>query len=119
MRESKQARRFSREFKLAAIQRVQKGEMQAAVSRDLQIAAPQLAKWRQQLRLGGEATLREPGRPAGKGKVGNPGRETRTGQLERLVGQQQAAIDFLEQALHRVEELRRKKKDDGATASSE
>jgi hypothetical protein len=40
-------------------------------------------------------------------------------ELERLIGRQQASIDFLEQALHQVEELRRKKKDSGATASSE
>jgi len=35
-----------------------------------------------------------------------------------LVGKQQAAIDFLAQALRRVEELRHGKKDNGATASS-
>ena len=119
MQEKKPARRFSREFKLAAIRRVQNGEMQAAVARELQIKPAQLANWRQRLRLGGEGALREPGRPAGKAGVREAGREKRTSQLERLVGQQQAAIDFLEQALRRVEELRRKKNDDGATASSE
>jgi hypothetical protein len=38
--------------------------------------------------------------------------------LERLVGRQQAEIDFLEQALHQVEALRQPKKDNGGTASS-
>ena len=115
------SRRFSREFKLAAIQRVQKGEQQVAVARDLQINVSLLAGWRQQLRDGGEAALREVGRPKGRqsGRPVRRGDETRVVELERLVGRQQAAIDFLEQALHRVEELRRKKKGDGVTASSE
>jgi hypothetical protein len=44
--------------------------------------------------------------------------ESRIAYLERLVGRQQAAIDFLEQALHQVEALRQPKKGNGGTASS-
>jgi hypothetical protein len=39
-------------------------------------------------------------------------------ELERLIGRQQAEIDFLERALRQVEELRRTKKGSGGTASS-
>src|SRR2546426_4783135 len=82
MQEKKPARRFSREFKLAAIRRVQNGEMQAAVARELQIKPAQLANWRQRLRLGGEGALREPGRPAGK----TGGREAGGGKREAPPG---------------------------------
>src|SRR5436190_23348905 len=105
-------RRFSREFKVAAIKRVQAGEKQVRVAEELEIGVVLLARWRRQYRHGAEAALGEIGRPT---SVKLP--DTRVGELERLAGRQQAAIDFLEQALHRVEELRRKKRGNGVTAS--
>ena|SRR5262247_650603 len=110
-------RRFPREFKLGAIERVQKGEPQASVARDLKIGAQLLARWRKQFRLGGEDALGEVGRPR-KRRLGVGRGTTRVAELERLVGRQQEAIDFLEQALRQVEELGRRKKGNGATASS-
>jgi transposase len=110
-------RRFTREFKLRAIERVQKGEQQAVVARELKIGTELLARWRKQFRLGGEEALGEIGRPRKK-RLGVGSGATRVAELERLVGRQQEAIDFLEQALRQVEELRRTKKNNGATASS-
>src|SRR6185436_11389728 len=121
MRKAKEGpRRYSREFKLAAIRRVQQGEMQIVVARELKISVSLLAYWRKQLLEGGETALRGVGRPKGSKGIPHVGRSdaTRVAELERLVGRQQAAIDFLEEALHRVEELRAKKSDDGGTASS-
>jgi transposase-like protein len=111
-------RQFSREFKLAAIKRVENGEQQAGVARALKIGVELLARWRKQFRYGGKAALGEIGRPTSPKVPTEVRRDARVADLERLVGRQQAAIDFLEQALHRVEELRRKKKGNGVRASS-
>ena len=115
---TKGSRQHSREFKLAAIRRVEAGEMQSKVAYELKINPAQLAYWRQRVRTGGEEALRLVGRPKGVGTQFPRSGETRVAELERLVGRQQAEIDFLEQALRRVEELRREKNDPGATASS-
>lgn len=118
MKKTSNGRRlFDREYKLSAIQRVEQGEKQVAVARELKIRVELLAKWRRQFRSGGESALMETGRRG----ISRSGRmpADRMAELERLIGRQQASIDFLEQALRQVEELRRKKKDSGATASSE
>ena len=65
---------------------------------------------------GSKQALRGVGRPKGVPPVRQG--KSRIADLERLVGRQQAAIDFLEQALHQVEALRQPKKDNGGTASS-
>lgn len=120
MKKTKDGRRqFSREFKIRAVQRVQSGEKPAAVARNLQIQLELLSRWCRQARAGGEAALRSVGRPRGRRRPRFSDGETRVAELERLVGRQQAAIDFLEQALRRVEVLRQGKKDNGGTASSE
>lgn len=119
MKKTKDGRRlFSREFKIAAIKRVQKGEKQTEVARELKVSVALLARWRRQVRRGGEAALGEIGRATFKKSGTEAHQQARVAELERLVGRQQAAIDFLEQALRQVEELRRTKKGNGATASS-
>jgi len=121
MRKTKDGRRrISREFKIAAVRRVKKGEKPSVVARSLNIQIELLSRWCRQVRAGGEEALKEVGRPKGmhaRATAAN-GEASRVAQLERLVGKQQAAIDFLAQALRRVEELRHGKKDNGATASS-
>jgi len=109
-------RRFSREVKLKAVKRLQEGEKLSVVAKQMKVQPALLARWNQQVRSGGEQALKEVGRPRGRGR--RPGMGQRTADLERLVGRQQAAIDFLERALRRVEELRQNKRDDGGTASS-
>jgi len=109
-------RRFSREVKLNAVKRLQEGERLSKVAKEMKVEPALLARWNQQFRTGGEQALKEVGRPRGRGLRPPAGR--RTAELERLVGRQQAAIDFLERALRRVEELRQNKRDDGGTASS-
>ncbi len=113
-------RQFSRAFKLAAIKRVESGQKQADVARDLGIAIPMLARWRQRFRDGGESALGEIGQPIFKKKEQKqrPRETARIAELERLVGRQQQAIDFLEQALHQIGELRRPKNGAGAKGSS-
>jgi len=113
-------RQFSRAFKLGAIKRVESGEKQADVARELGIAIPMLGRWRQRFREGGQSALGEIGRPIGETKPQKDRRakNPRIAELERMVGRQQEAIDFLEQALHQVGELRRPKNGAGAKGSS-
>jgi transposase len=118
MKRTKDGRKlYSRDFKIAAIRKVEMGELQAVVARELKINVSVLARWRKQFRQMGEAGLGEIGRRVGRPEKPQDG--TRIAELERLIGKQQAVIDFLEQALHQVEDIRRTKKGSGGRASSE
>ena len=121
MRKTKDGRRrISRDVKVDAVRRVKKGEKPSVVARSLNINIELLSRWSRRVRTGGEEALKEVGRPKGRKTRGSAskGEPNRVAELERLIGKQQATIDFLAQALRRVEELRQSKKDDGATASS-
>ena len=121
MKKTKDGRRqFGLELKLAAIRRVEKGETQAKVARDLGIGVDLLGRWRRNFRERGESGLRGIGKHGPRSERQQAqSRETQIAALQRLVGKQQETIDFLEQALRRVEPSRREKKSGGATASSE
>jgi len=93
-------RRFSQEFKIAAVRRVMKGEQIASVGRDLDIDFGVLWRWKKRVVEKGEASRQ------------------RMAEFERLVGRQQMEIDFLAEALRRVEERRQQKNNAGAVASS-
>jgi transposase len=119
MRKTKDGRRlYPLKFKVVAIKRVEKGERPSVVARQLKISEALLSRWRRRFRKSGPAGLGEIGRPlGGKPAIRRDGKK-RVAQLERLVGRQQLAIDFLEQALGRVEASSRKKSGSGGTASS-
>lgn len=100
-------RQFSREFKLAAVGRMQAGESPSALARELGVRRKLLYQWKDRVEAGGAGNLRESGRP---GPVPGAVLEDRTksdqrriAELERLVGKQQALIDFFENALEQVE----------------
>jgi transposase len=120
MKKKVSTRRFTREFKLAAIRRVKAGEDPGRVARDLEIRTDLLWTWRKRVEQLGEEHLYGVGRPKGRGPAtpGDEGQKRRIAELERLVGRQQMEIHFLDRALRRVEELRREKNDDGEAASS-
>jgi len=114
-------RRYSREFKIAAVRRVMGGEAAGAVARDLGVNPHVLWRWRKQVAQKGEDQLQEWGRPkqiGDRNSVGNGKAERRIAELERLVGRQQMEIRFLDKALRRVEELRQPKNGSGGKASS-
>lgn len=103
----KKYRRFSREFKLAAVGRMQAGESPSALARELDVRRKLLYEWKNRVEAGGPENLRESGRP---GPIPGAVLEDRTksdqrriAELERLVGKQQALIDFFENALEQVE----------------
>jgi transposase len=113
-------RRFSREFKIAAVRRVVEGETAGAVARDLGIKYDVLWRWQKRVSEKGEEHLHEMGRRPGpqEQKSREASLERRIAELERLAGRQQMEIGFLENALRQTEELRQDKNDDGAAASS-
>src|SRR5271157_5970110 len=91
-------RRFTQEFKLAAIQRLEQGIAMAEVARALEVNPNVLHRWRKEFRQG-------PGN-AFSGHGQRRWSEGRIAELERKIGQQTLEIDFLKGCLQRIEEQR-------------
>ena len=91
-------RRFTREFKMAAIERLERGVSLGEVARALEVNPNVLQRWRREFRQG-------PGNAfPGLGK--RRWAEGRVAELERKIGQQALEIDFLKGCLQRIEEQR-------------
>ena len=91
-------RRFTKEFKLAAVRRLEEGVSIAEVARGLEVNPNVLHRWRREFRQG-----------PGSAFPGNGQRrwsEGRIAELERKIGQQALEIDFLKGCLQRIEEQR-------------
>lgn len=128
---SREARSFSREFKLRAVQRIEAGENVSALSRELTIKREVLYRWRDAFRMGGPEALRLRGRPSKADALAMAAARMVAGkaddlaearwqieQLRRKVGQQQLDLDFFKRALRRIEASRRPNDGSGETASS-
>ncbi len=63
MRKEDSGRRFSRELKLAAVQRMAIGANVSKLSRELGVSRKGLYQWQKQFRVGGPSALRGAGRP--------------------------------------------------------
>ena len=112
-------RRFTRDFKVAAVRRVLEGGDLGAVARDLEISFELLWRWKKRVIEEGEDHLYGIGQRSGPTPASREAsKERRLAELERLVGRQQLEIRFLDKALRRVEELRQEKNTDGGAASS-
>ena len=125
-------RRFSRDFKLSAVGRLEAGESGSALALELGVKRTILYRWRDAWRAGGELALRSgQGRPskaealameAARGPLAkaNDLAEARRqiAELERKVGQQQVHLDFFKGALRRIETSRQPASAPGAPASS-
>jgi transposase-like protein len=125
-------REFSREFKLAALRRMEAGENVSGLARELKLRRKVLYAWRDTFRASGPEGLRGRGRPSkavasslrvlSAAPVGEgeqlAAAQRRIAELERKVGQQQLELDFFRQALRQVEGQRRAKAGPGATAST-
>jgi transposase len=91
-------RRFTREFKITAVRRLQQGESVAVLARTLEVNPGLLHRWREEFR-------HEPGKAfPGSGRRG--AEPDRVAQLERKIGQQALEIDFLKGCLQRIEQQR-------------
>jgi len=135
-------RRFSREFKLSALARMEAGANVSALARELGVRRKYLYQWRERFRLGGPVALRSRGRPtkAEQLAMGNGSPEAlpaaslvmpaaapldelalaqrRIAELERKIGQQQVDLDFFQRALRHVREARRLTGAAGASVST-
>ena len=139
----KAARRFSREFKLAALRRMQGGENVSALAHELGIRGKYLYAWLERYRIGGAVGLRSCGRPTREEALAMSGEEgpaadpegvllpptatdrdslvkaeRRIAELERKIGRQQVELDFFQRALRQVRDVRQRSGTPGATAST-
>lgn len=137
------ARRFSREFKLAALRRMQGGEKVSALARELGIRRKYLYAWLERYRIGGAAGLRSCGRPTKEEALAMSAQEgpppdpegvllppsaadraslvkaqRQIAELERKIGRQQVELDFFQRALRQVRDVRQRSGTPGATAST-
>src|SRR3954453_5379528 len=91
-------RQFTKEFKLAAVRRLEQGVSIAEVARGLEVNPNVLHRWRREFRAGPGNVL------PGNGK--QRWSEGRVAELERKIGQQVLEIDFLKGCLQRIEQQR-------------
>ncbi len=91
-------RKFTKEFKLAAVRRLETGASMAEVARACEVNPNVLHRWRWEFRDGVDRAF--PGQ--GKRKP----EESQVAELERKIGQQTLEIDFLKRVLQQVEEAR-------------
>ncbi len=132
------ARVYSREFKVAAVQRILAGEKVIAIAADLGVARTLLYNWWEIYeRQGPEALLPRGGPRRGQGitrlgmrrgrrRKGRRSEEAlrlaeaqqRIAELERKVGQQAVELDFFARALRHFETTRSPQDGRGAPASS-
>ena len=91
-------RMFSKEFKLAAVQRLEQGVSLGEVARALEVNPNVLHRWRREFRRGPGNVFPGNGRQRWS--------DGRVAELERKIGQQTLEIDFLKGCLQRIEEQR-------------
>ena len=91
-------RTFTKEFKEAAVRRLEMGASIAEVARTCEVN-PNVHRWRRELRDHGAKVF------TGNGK--SRAEEGRVAELERKVGRQAMEIDFLRRCLQHVEEQRK------------
>lgn len=93
-------RKFTREFKLAAVRRLEMGASAAEVARACEVNPNVLHRWRREFRDGVETAFPGLGRQ-------RQSEENRIAELEQKIGQQTMEIAFLKRVLQRTEEARR------------
>ena len=91
-------RQFTKEFKLAAVRRLEQGVSIAEAARALEVSPNVLHRWRREFRQGTGNAFPVNGKLRGS--------EGRIAELERKIGQQALEIDFLKGCLQRIEEQR-------------
>ncbi len=92
-------RKFTKEFKEAAVRRLALGASLGEVARACEVNPNVLQRWKRE--------LRERGAKAFVGHGRTRAEESRVAELERKVGRQAMEIDFLERCLQHVEEQRK------------
>ena len=91
-------RKFTKEFKTAALRQLDAGASIAAVARSCEINPNLLHGWRRDFQQSPEHAFPGLGRKRAD--------ENQVAELERKIGQQALEIDFLKRCLQRIEEQR-------------
>src|SRR2546425_7070758 len=92
-------RQFTKEFKEAAVRRLELGASVAEVARACEVNPNVLHRWKRELRGYGAKAF------TGNGKM--RAEESRVAELERKVGRQAMEVDFLRRCLQHAEEQRK------------
>ena len=91
-----QRRQYTREFKLQIISELESGKSRAEVSREYQLSASLLDRWRADFKAQGDRAF------PGNGFSSRP--EARVAELERIIGQLTVENTILKKALRRLGE---------------
>src|SRR5207244_11442166 len=91
-------RKFTKEFKLGAVQRLRAGEPAGLVARSLEVSRQELHRWSRDVEKFGERAFPGVGQKRAE--------ETRIAELERKIGQQGREIDVVQRALEPGEQQR-------------
>jgi transposase-like protein len=112
-KKSKGQTAYGLEVKRSAVGRLERGESGSAIALELGCSRSAVYLWRDQWRQRGEEGLKhvEGGRRRRWPPSGSADREAA---LERLIGQQQAELDFFREALRRIEQAHRPTVEPGA-----
>ncbi len=89
-------RRFSKEFKLQVLRKIEAGKSTTQVSREYEISDALISKWKRTVKENGEAAF------SGSGNTYRL--EAKIAEMERLIGQQAMEIAFLKKVLERLRE---------------
>ena len=103
-------RKFTREFKVAAVKRLQTGFPVGRVARELEVNPNQLHAWRREFQKRPNTAFSGEGRRRGE--------ESPVAELERKIGQQAMEIDFLRKVLQRLKERPLPVADNGGSTST-
>ena len=103
-------RQFTKEFKLAAVRRLEQGVSMGEAARALEVSPNVLHRWRRELQDFGPKAF------AGNGQRRTD--ESQVAELERKVGRQALEIDFLRRCLQHVEEQRKLQALDSRSSST-
>jgi transposase len=116
-----QGRVFSREFKVAAVQRILAGDKVQALAAELGLSRQLLYKWWNRYERGGPEAFRLAGRPrqaraptSEPPAAKPPGAPEHIAELERKIGQQALELDFFKQAWRHVKAPRQPNGESGA-----
>lgn len=96
---SQSRRKFSKEFKEAAVRRLQLGASIGEVARACEVDPNVLHRWRREVQERGTKAF------SGQGKTWK--QENEVAELQRKIGRQAMEIDFLQRCLQHVEEERK------------
>ena len=121
---SRKRKQYSKEFKLAALARMEAGTNVTELAGELGVTRKDLYAWRMKMRIGGEEMV---GRPVGRPRKPElkPAEVTaitalqrQIGELERQLGRKQMEVDFLKRTFEHVREAMQTNADSGGKPST-